>query len=204
MRERDDFWSLVEGSAAATDHPDGRLAWLIDRLAARPVPEVVDFAVRLDEARRRADTWPLWAAARRIRGGRCSDDGFHHFQAWLVGLGRQTFERVVADPDALADVPQVRRLAGRSPDDWAHHERPDWECLGYVADTAYERLTREPAGLDGSVGARGVQRGLLPDGSDDAEGLRDPAVFARRFPRLAGLFPLPGPVTGDVCQTATS
>ncbi|WDZ84808.1 DUF4240 domain-containing protein [Micromonospora cathayae] len=203
MLALDDFWSLVEGSAAATDHPDGRLAWLTDQLAARPAPEVVDFAVRLDEVRRRADTWALWDAALRICGGLCSDDGFHYFQAWLVGLGRQTFERVVADPDALADVPQVRRLAGRRTADWADEEWPDWECLDYVARTAYERLTREPDGLDGAVDARGVERSFSPDPPGEAEDLRDPAAFARRFPRLAELFPVNRSVTGPFCQTAT-
>ncbi|MFB9546252.1 DUF4240 domain-containing protein [Micromonospora sagamiensis] len=191
MLDVDDFWALVEGSATVTVQPDERLAWLTDRLAERPLAEVLDFAARLDEARGRADTWRLWAAALRICGGLCSDDGFHYFQAWLVGLGRETFDRVVADPDALADVPQVRRLAGRPVRDWADDEWPDWECLDYVADEAYERITRVHEGLDEALEARGLERSLIPDPQDEEWDLTDPVEFARRCPRLAELFPVP-------------
>ncbi|OSP39974.1 hypothetical protein B7767_28795 [Streptomyces sp. 13-12-16] len=53
---------------------------------------------------------PLWAAAYVINGG-CSDDGFDYFRGWLIAQGRETFERVVADPDALAELPVVRAAA---------------------------------------------------------------------------------------------
>jgi len=43
---------------------------------------------------------------------------FWYFLPWLVGLGREYFDRVVADPDALADVPEVRRLAMLTMDRW--------------------------------------------------------------------------------------
>ncbi|WP_416902855.1 DUF4240 domain-containing protein [Micromonospora echinospora] len=192
MLDVDDFWTLVEGSATVTGQPDERLAWLTDRLAGRTPAEVVDFALRLDEVRRRADTWRLWAAASRICDGFCSDDGFHYFQVWLVGLGRPTFDRVVADPDTLADVPQVRRLAGRSVRDWADDEWPDWEGLDYVAGEAYERITGVHEGLDEAIEARGHERSFSPDPQDEQDALRDPAEFAHRYPRLAELFPATG------------
>lgn len=46
----------------------------------------------------------LWAAGYLINDG-CSDDGFEYFRAWLIAQGREVFERVVADPDALAGLP---------------------------------------------------------------------------------------------------
>ncbi|PWU55255.1 molybdenum metabolism regulator [Micromonospora sp. S4605] len=198
----DDFWALIEASAAATDGPDARLAWLTDRLAERPTDDVVDFALRLDEARARVDTWSLWGAALRVCGGLCSDDGFHYFQAWLVGLGRETFERVAADPDALADVPQVRRLAGRSNRDWAEDEWPDWEALDYVAERAYERITGDEDGLERALAAHGRDVSMSPDPQDEEWALEDRAEFARRFPRLAELFPLPDRQPWSVWETA--
>ncbi|MFI1197610.1 DUF4240 domain-containing protein [Micromonospora sp. NPDC020750] len=184
------FWALVEASARACGGPDERLTWLTERLAGLPATEVVDFQLRLDEAHARADTTLLWVAALRICGGLCSDDGFRYFQAWLVGLGRSAFERAVAAPDTLADVPQVRRLAGRPTREWSDDEWPDWESLDYVADEAHERITGVAEGLEGAVLARGGEPGDdSPDPGDEPEESDDPAEFARRYPRLAAMFP---------------
>jgi Protein of unknown function (DUF4240) len=80
--------------------------------------------------------WDLWGAASLINGG-CGDDGFDYFRGWLLGQGRAVWEAAVADPDSLADHPQVR----------AH--RPDRESRFYfecedilgVAYEAYQALT---------------------------------------------------------------
>ncbi|MEU2613544.1 DUF4240 domain-containing protein [Micromonospora sp. NPDC007271] len=189
--EMDEFWALIEASDDGSRTPDERLAWLTDRLAERPAGDAVEFALRLDEARARADTWRLWGAASLICAGLCSDDGFHYFQAWLVGLGRETFERVVADPDMLADVPQVRRLAGRRVDGWDDDEWPDWEGLDYVADEAYERITGAADAVDDEAEARGRELGCSPDPRDEEWDLHDPTELGRRYPRLATMFPLP-------------
>ncbi|RIW47318.1 DUF4240 domain-containing protein [Micromonospora endophytica] len=185
----DDFWVLIDASAVATADQHERLAWLTDRLAERPADEVVDFAVRLDEARARVDSWHMWGAALHVCQGLCSDDGFHYFQAWLVGLGRETFERVAAEPDSLADLPQIRRLAGRRVRDWDDDEWPDWESLDYVAGDAYKRVTGIADGLDEAAEARGHELSLSPDPTDKEWDLADPVEVARRFPRLVALFP---------------
>ncbi|WP_436801411.1 DUF4240 domain-containing protein [Streptomyces griseorubiginosus] len=65
-----------------------------------------------------AFTWDLWAAADRIFGGWCSDDGFCCFGLWMVGLGRDAFSGAVADPDSLTDTPEVQRLVGRPREMW--------------------------------------------------------------------------------------
>ncbi len=45
-----------------------------------------------------------------LNGGSC-DDGFDYFRGWLIAQGRATFERIVADRDALAELPIVRTSA---------------------------------------------------------------------------------------------
>ncbi len=80
----------------------------------------------------------MWEAANLVCGG-CSTDGFWYFHAWLIGLGRDIFERVVADPDNLAEVPEVQRLAERPMGGWADDEWPRWEALSYVAAGAAKR-----------------------------------------------------------------
>lgn len=156
------------------------------------------FQVCLDQVTQDASTEDLWAAAARIFGGRCSDDGFCYFGLWMVGLGREAFERALADPDALADAPEVQRLAGRPRDEW-NDDWPEWELLDYVALEAYERA------------AGGAEDGAesCEDAFDDAvearrlndEGGRDPVggrgevggggEAALGLPRLSRLFPLP-------------
>jgi hypothetical protein len=90
----------------------------------------------LDDASSRAMTWLMLGAARRILGY-CPDGGVAGFRIWLVGMGREIFTRVAADPDALANVPRVRRLAERADSAWDREEGSGWELLDYVAVEAY-------------------------------------------------------------------
>jgi Protein of unknown function (DUF4240) len=84
----------------------------------------------------------MWGAAWHIMQGWCSDDGFWYFQPWLVGLGQDTFEAIAANPDALAETPQIRRLVGRPTSDWSNDEWPEWESLNY--DDTDRRQARRP------------------------------------------------------------
>ncbi|MFI7617352.1 DUF4240 domain-containing protein [Nonomuraea terrae] len=129
-------------------------------------------------------------AADLILDGYCSTDSFWYFQAWLIGLGRDTFELVVADPDNLADVPEVRRPADRPRQDWADDEWPEWEALSYVAAGAYEEATGAEEGVYDAMAERGYadQSDLNPTGLPRDP--RNPAEVARRFPRLSRMFPL--------------
>jgi hypothetical protein len=178
-----EFWNLIETSAREADGRVARAEWLVTRLAAGPVGEIVGFEQVLDEQTTAAMTWLMWGAADRIMGW-CSDDSFIDFRAWLVGLGRKTFQAVVADPDVLAEVPEVRRLAGRYHGDWAEGEWPAWESLEYAASHAYERVTGDEDGFHDLV--------PRPEGeilTDERWDFRDPREAARRLPRLTRLFP---------------
>lgn len=178
-----DFWDLIERSGQKEPDPDDRAEWLVDKLVKLSPAEIVDFRKHLDGLHERADTWQMWGAAHLICGG-ASEDNFWYFQAWLVGLGRETFERAVADPDSLAAVPLVRELADSEvwDDDWW----PDWEQLDYVADDAYEEKTDED--LDDALDAMGHDYRLSPDPADEEFDLEDQAELERRYPRLFVLF----------------
>jgi len=56
-----------------------------------------------------------------------SDDSFLSFRSWLIGRGRALYERVLVDPDSLADVSGLRFGAGHNA-----------ERFGYVAMELYE------------------------------------------------------------------
>ena len=75
-----------------------------------PLEEVRSFHAHFYECQDRAYTEELWAAAYMIRGG-CSDDKFSDFRSTLISMGRQVFERALADPQSLADMDYDARMA---------------------------------------------------------------------------------------------
>lgn len=163
------------------------MRWLTLHLAQRPPARIAGFQILLTQVRRRSDAYELWEAANLICGG-CSTDGIWYFQAWLTGLGRDIFERVVADPDNLAELPEVQRLAERPMGGWADDEWPRWEALSYVAAGAYEEATCVEDGVYDAMEERGHTNQSDPQPSGLPWRLRDPEAVAQRLPRLIRMF----------------
>ncbi|MFD3992416.1 DUF4240 domain-containing protein [Streptomyces sp. NPDC058548] len=193
----DAFWALIDELSRRPGARDERLEWLGDQLLRRPAAESVEFQVRLEDACAVATTRAVWRAANRIEGGACTDDGFDYFTLWLVGQGRKVYESVVADPDALADVPGIRALVGRHRDEWHDDEWPEWEELDYVAQDAYDELTgqQDDLGEEFDDAVEEAAEELADELSDPEEweegdeprGSRPEGVA---IPRLTALFPL--------------
>ncbi|MEU7825191.1 DUF4240 domain-containing protein [Catellatospora sp. NPDC049133] len=182
-----EFWGLV--GRAVREEPDRarRAGWIQGQLAAREVEEILDFEAHLDDASDRAMTWLMWGAAYRIFGG-CSDDGFCYFRTWLMSLGRDAFERLVDDPDALALESQILALAGRERADWRADEWPEWEELNYAASEAFEGVRGHGANIYRAVEEH-RREPRLQTLQDEHWNFDDPAETARRLPALARLFP---------------
>ncbi|MET7744785.1 DUF4240 domain-containing protein [Streptomyces sp. NPDC005385] len=188
----DSFWKLVEECRQQARGRDERLAWLRDELSRRPLTEIVQFQVRLDEVTLEVFTWDLWAAADRIFGGGCSDDGFCYFGLWMVGIGREAFVRAVIDPDSLADTPEVQCLVGRPRELWSD-DWPEWESLDYVAMETYGLLT----GIDDcgnafyeAIEAEQDDVGRIRGPLGEQWDVRSEAEAARKLPQLSAMFPL--------------
>ena len=182
----DEFWALIEESGRHGSYADERAEWLAETLAQRPTEEIVEFQLRQAEVKKAADTWQMWGAAYRVCRGWCSEDVFWYFQSWLIGLGREAFERVTVDPDALADVPAVlRQLNLEDDDEW---QEPQWEALDYVAEDAYERATGGEQALADVLEERGIELAVDPSPPDD-DLPGGQAEHASRLPRLSALFP---------------
>ncbi|MFI9550510.1 DUF4240 domain-containing protein [Nonomuraea endophytica] len=182
----DEFWHLIEQSGRETEGKKARLAWLRERLEQRSAEEIIDFDEWIIGAQRQVDTWLMWGAMRALFGGG-SSDGFWYFQMWLVGLGREVFERAAHDPDALAEVPEVRRLVTimRRRRMWTTEEWPELEGLGYVALAAWERVTGgDWKSLADALAARGHTLYGFPHPTDEEWELDDGEESARRLPRI--------------------
>jgi hypothetical protein len=114
---RQQFWELIAAARSQALSPDDGEAVAREAtalLAARPAAEIVAAQQVLWDLMADSYASPLRAAAYVINGG-CSDDGFDYFRGWLIAQGREVFERVVADPDALAGLPVVQASAAADP-----------------------------------------------------------------------------------------
>lgn len=113
---RDDFWQLIDrarmtaetGARPPTGDDVGRE--LTSLLTGLPLAGILSFQQEYDEAATQVHRWEFCAACFLISGS-LSDDGFSDFKAGLIGLGRDTFHRILADPDDLADVAIVQAMA---------------------------------------------------------------------------------------------
>ncbi|MBC6457719.1 DUF4240 domain-containing protein [Actinomadura sp. HBU206391] len=185
----EEFWDIVE-SARTGDKPFYEA--LVDRLAVGPEQAILEFEYRFDQVTDAVYRWDVWAAAYLIGGG-CSDDGFMDFQAGLVALGRDWFEKAARSPDDLADHPAVIEAAAGSGS--GSGSRGDsaifYEEVGAAGNVAYERLTG--AGADAYEEAWDRYQ----DGREDEEeepdmgeefDFDDADQMRKRLPRLSALF----------------
>lgn len=174
VMDKQQFWQLIETAREQVPAPEDSRAVArraSELLAARPAEDIVAAQQTLWDLMAESYTNQLWAAAYLANGG-CSDDGFDYFRGWLLAQGRQVFERVVADPDALADLPVVRTSAA---------DGSDLDCeavLGIVWD-AHMKATGEQLPAD-SFSIRFPELDPTWDFDNHTE-------MGRRLPRLAAL-----------------
>ncbi|MEU6216235.1 DUF4240 domain-containing protein [Streptomyces sp. NPDC047022] len=165
------FWELVDASReVAEGDPDEQADQLVAQLLRLDPESVLDFARHFESRYNRAYRWDLWGAAWVLLGG-ASDDAFDYFRCWLIGQGREVFERALHDPDSLADLLE----------DFNEDIDGDGEELGYAADEAYEQLTGTVAPDLG-----------IPPAASEPEGtpldLEDETALAARYPLLWSRF----------------
>lgn len=169
----EDFWAVIDRATAdRPDSPDEVAKRAAGELATHDPEEIVAWDRHLGKVMAASGTEDLWAAAYLINGG-CSDDGFDAFRGWLIAHGRSAVARAVADPDSLAEVPEVRAAATTG----AVFEAEDVLSIGaeaYALATGGE-LPRSPA------------RPTRPDAADLWD-FDDEGEMRHRLPRLSALF----------------
>ncbi|MBX3249518.1 MAG: DUF4240 domain-containing protein [Myxococcales bacterium] len=111
-----ELWALIDAARSHAPGVDGCAAWLVGALTQRGGREAQRFGQAFDHAMGRAYRWDLWGVATLVHDGHEDEERFADFRAWLISLGRDAFEAILADPDAVAPhldgtVPNGRALS---------------------------------------------------------------------------------------------
>ena len=126
-----EFWELIDSARAeAGDDPEQLADVLSAHLVEFPPEEIVGFCRHYHDLLRRAYHWNVMGPA-LILGCGDSDDGFRDFRGWLISMGREWFERVLADPESLVEIP-----ADDPVEEWYFE-------FDYVPAEIYEEVTGE-------------------------------------------------------------
>ena len=100
----DQFWTIIEEvHRDSGGDMDAKCELLAKKLRQLALDEVRSFHEHFTLQYYRAYDWGLWAAAYIIGHG-CSDDSFMDFRNTLISMGRETFEKALANPESLADM----------------------------------------------------------------------------------------------------
>ncbi|WP_327315957.1 DUF4240 domain-containing protein [Streptomyces sp. NBC_01235] len=179
----DEFWDAIETARARTTNNLPFNEALTNVLAHHSVADILAYRVRFDVLHDALYRWDIWAAAYLIGGG-CSDDSFIDFRAGVIAQGRAWYDRVTADPDSLADHPEVVTAAADSADDALFDED-----VTYAPGDAYERLTGDEDGFYDALREHEAARPgtVKPDMGEDFD-FDDEQEMRGRLPRLAALF----------------
>ena len=158
----DQFWSIVDAvHQKSGGDMDKKCELLRERLVQLNTEGIRGFRSHFDACNHRAYDWSLWGAAYIIHGG-CSDDSFSDFRSSLISRGRSLFERALADPDSLADVPLTE-------------EDACYEGYAYVVTDAEKEILGDSPQIVAPFPT-------APSGEPWSED--DIAALAQRFPRL--------------------
>jgi hypothetical protein len=97
------FWKLIAESRENLPSCEEQSQRLQELLCTLPPEEIISFDEIFFKKRHDAYRWYLWGVAYIINGG-CSDDGFEYFRSWLIGQGKEAYERVLQDPENIVDL----------------------------------------------------------------------------------------------------
>lgn len=104
----DIFWELIEKSHKDSyKQMEKQVSLLVNLLATRSVEDIIEFELIFTKLFWDAYIARLWEAAYVIGCG-CSDDGFYDFRAWLIGQGKEVYQKAIIDPESLADILETR------------------------------------------------------------------------------------------------
>jgi hypothetical protein len=96
--DKKEFWSLIEKSQKFENQAE----WLIDELIQKGIDSILEFEFLFQGLLNESYQSRLWGAAYVLMGG-CSDDAFDYFRGWLIGQGEEIYNKVMHNPEYLAE-----------------------------------------------------------------------------------------------------
>jgi hypothetical protein len=127
-----DFWELIDKtrSASSGDHHK-QAELLVAELTKLTETEILNYQEILDDLQDESYIAELWEVAYILDMG-CGDDGFMDFRAWLIGQGKDIFDKTLVNPESLVDFVELG-------------QETKSEALLYVAQHAFELRTGKSA-----------------------------------------------------------
>lgn len=120
------FWQLIKKTRIKNDWQGQRQAeLLIQELVQLSIQDIIDFENIFNNFWGRADRGDIDDVGQFIVS--YGDSGWKDFRGWLIGQGQQTYEKVLADPDWLAEIISIE-----------NRFEIQAELLLYVGQNAYE------------------------------------------------------------------
>lgn len=181
-----EYWEFLDDVLAEADDEldgDAVLDTYATFLADLPPDELADISRLVKGLDARATTWPMLGAC-AVLLGTSGDAEFEDFRGWLISRGRDTFEKVVADPDALAEFVEPG-------------SEDTYQIEGWVSasDEAYVAITdEEPEEPDVEYPV------VLSDRDPNALDTDDEEMLAARYPALAASLHEPEPLVDDEAE----
>lgn len=102
-----EFWKLIDTTRdAANGDAKKQSDLLTEELAKLPENEIILFDQIFHDHKDKAYIGNLWDAAFIIMHY-CSDSCFEEFGEWLIGRGKDAYEKAIEDPETITDVLEV-------------------------------------------------------------------------------------------------
>jgi hypothetical protein len=126
--DEQEFWKIIDYAFRNSFGNMKKEAQIITKkLSAYKPNEITNFEIILCEKLIKANDFKI-IAIDKIIDGSVSDDTYLYFRCWLIGLGQETYEQTLKNPDYLADVIEKGVI-------------PDFEDLLYVSTDAFTNKT---------------------------------------------------------------
>ena len=167
------FWSIIERVNLHASNKQEYLLALHEELITLSPQELVSYQLELRKHYTNLYTTKLWYTAVVIMDS-CSDDGFIDFRCWVISKGKEIYEEVSANPDALHKY-LVNKI------DYSY----SFEDFMYAASGAYFELAEKDIYLDPAFNGQTMSFKDIPDidfsldhHSEDVASTICPTVYA--------------------------
>ncbi len=163
------FWAVIEDAHQASNgNLDKQVKLMIETLTNLSADEIQEFDRIVWSLMTRAYRTDIWEAAWLVACG-CGDDAFHDFRNWLISQGQTIYEKVLENPENLADfVDKNQRF----------NIFEGW--MSSVASLAYEQKIKQHIPKTGYR-----ETPILIGGTVDLEG-KLPSKFPRIIDKIGG------------------